>query len=225
MKKLLTLFAWTLALNFLALVGGVAYLFNSHKLDHDKVKQIKELVFAPPPAATQPTDAKSDARDPATQPTLRLEEMLAKVSGRSAAEQVEFIQHTFDSQSRILDRRVEDLQDQRRTLEQAKARLDKDREKLAADQKALADAQQAQAKLNTDQGFQDTLNLYNTMPPRQVKTVFMSMTDDTMLQYLRAMEPRISAKILKEFKSPEETQRVNQVLEKMRQAQASTGNP
>jgi hypothetical protein len=222
MKKLLTVIAWTLALNFLAALGGIAWLYSTKKLDRDKVHQIKDLVFAP---ATQPAPGiKSDARDATTQPTLRLEEMMAKVSGRSASEQVEFMQNTFNTHMALLDRRFQDLQNQRKTIDQAKAQVDKDRQKLLADQKQLATAQQDQAKLLTDQGFQDTLNLYNSMPPRQVKTIFMSMNDDTMIKYLRAMEPRIATKIIKEFKTADETDRVGKVMEKMRQAQAST-NP
>jgi hypothetical protein len=57
-----------------------------------------------------------------------------------------------------------------------------------------------------------------------VKTIFMSLTDDTMIQYLRAMEPRTATKITKEFKSPEELARIGLVMEKMRQTQASAGN-
>jgi hypothetical protein len=222
MKKLLTVIAWTLALNFLAAVGGIAWLYSTKRLDRDKVHQIKDLVFAP---ATQPAaEIKSDARDATTQPTLRLEEMMAKVSGRSASEQVEFMQSAFDSQRLLLDRRYQDLQNQRKTLEQVKSQIDKNREKLLADQKALATAQEEQAKLLTDKGFQDTLNLYTSMPPKQAKSVFMTMTDDTMIQYLRVMEPRTATKIVKEFKTPAETERIAKVMEKMRQAQAST-NP
>jgi hypothetical protein len=222
MKKLLTVIAWTLALNFLAAVGGIVWLYRTHKLDHDKVHQIKELVFAP---ATQPAAPAPETRDPSTQPTLRLEQMMANVSGRSASEQLKFMQTSFDTQMTILDRRFQDLSDQRKTLEQARARLDQDREKLTAEQKRLTDAEQAQAKLQTDKGFQETLELYSTMPAKQVKTIFMSLNDDTMIQYLRAMEPRVATKIIKEFKSAEENQRVAKVLEKMRQAQASTASP
>jgi len=135
------------------------------------------------------------------------------------------MQTSFDTQMTILDRRFQDLSDQRKTLEQARTQLDKDREKLLAEQKQLTTAEQAQAKLQTDKGFQETLELYSTMPAKQVKTIFMSLTDDTMIQYLRAMEPRVATKIIKEFKSPEENERVGKVMEKMRQAQASTAAP
>src|SRR5260221_13348352 len=122
----------------------------------------------------------------------------------------------------ILDRRFQDLQNQRRTLDQAKEAANKDREKFIAEQKKLAAAQQAQEKLLTDQGFQATLDIYNTMAAKQVKSIFMTMSDETMIQYLRAMEPRTVTKIAKEFKSPEEMDRVAKVMEKMRQLQAST---
>jgi hypothetical protein len=219
MKKLLNVIAWTLALNFLAAVGGIGWLYNAHKLDHEKVQQIKELVFAP---ATQPAAPVVETRDPSTQPTLRLEQMMAQVSGRSASEQIQFMQNSFDTQSTLLDRRFQDLANQRKTLEQARLQFDKERAKLRAEETKLATAEQAQAKLLTDKGFQDTLTLYNSMPAKQVKTVFMSLNDDTMIQYLRAMEPRVATKVIKEFKSAEENERIGKVLEKMRQAQAST---
>jgi len=221
MKKFFSVIAWTLALNFLAAVGGIVWLYKSGKLDREKVHQIKELVFAP---ATQPVEEQPEPRDPTTQPTLKLEEMLAKVSGRSASEQVEFMQKTFEAERMILDRRLEDLRNQRRTLEEAKRQADKEREKLVADQKKLAAAQQEQAKLVSDKGFQDTLGLYTTMPPRQVKTIFMTMSDETMVQYLRAMEPRTASKIMKEFKTADEEARIAKVMEKMREPQAAS-NP
>lgn len=219
MKKLLSVFAWTLALNFLALIGGVAILYRAGNLNRDKVQQIKELVFAP---ATQPTEEKAATpRDPATQPTLKLEEMLAKVSGRSASEQVEFMQRTFDAQMAVLDRRFQELQSQRKTVEDARAQIDQERKVLGAGQQQLAAAQQQEKKLAEDKGFQDTLALYTSMPAKQVKSIFMGLDDDTMIQYLRAMEPRTATKITKEFKTPDELARIGKVMEKMRQTQAS----
>ena len=160
-------------------------------------------------------------RDPATQPTLKLEEMLAKVSGRSASEQVEFMQRTFDAQMAVLDRRFQELQSQRKTVEDAQAQIDQERKALGAGQKKLAAAQQQEKKLAEDKGFQDTLALYTSMPAKQVKSIFMGLDDDTMIQYLRAMEPRTATKITKEFKTPDELARIGKVMEKMRQTQAS----
>jgi hypothetical protein len=60
------------------------------------------------------------------------------------------------------------------------------------------------------------------MPGKQVKTIFMTLDDETIQQYLQTMQPRSAGRIIKEFKSPEETARIQKVLERMRLAEAST---
>jgi len=219
MKRLLTIIAFTLAANFLLAVGGVVYLYKSGRLTEDKIRSIRELVLHPatqPSAATQPTAAGAPGS------TAGLDQLLAKVAGRPAGEQVEFMQRTFDAQSAILDRKVQELERLKVTIASAQKQLDDDRRSLATDRAQLAGQQEQQAKLATDQGFQDTLNLYTTMPAKQVKTIFMTLDDDTIINYLRAMEPRTAAKITKEFKANDEMTKVGRVLEKMRQAAATT---
>src|SRR6266550_1067897 len=102
MKKLWSVLVLTLALNFVALAGGVTWLYQTHRLDRQKVMAIKDIIMPPTtaPATTEPAEDRA-----ATQPVLRLEELLASKVGRSTAEQVEFIQHTFDAQMAQLDRR------------------------------------------------------------------------------------------------------------------------
>jgi hypothetical protein len=221
MKKLIAVLVLTLALNFLAVAGGVGWLWQSKHLDHDKITAIKEILFPPP--ATQPTTQEvAQAPDATTQPTLRLEELLAKESGHSATEQVEFIQHTFDAQMVQLDRRQQELEDLKRQTDLAQDQLVRDRAALQADRAALVAQQQQQASLASDKGFQDSLNLYSALPSKQVKAIFAGMGDDEVMNYLRAMEPRSAAKIIKEFKTPEETVRIQQILERMRQAPPAT---
>src|SRR5438045_9724476 len=89
MKKLWNVLVLTLALNFLAVAGLAGWLVQSKKLDRTKAHAIKAILFPTELAApaTQPST------QPTTQPTLRLEELLAHASGRTAAEQVELIQH------------------------------------------------------------------------------------------------------------------------------------
>jgi hypothetical protein len=212
-KKLGGVITMTLALNFLAAAGGIAYLFQSGKLDRAKVLSIKELVFAPPPTAaatTQPTT------QPTTKPANSLEELLAKASGRTTGEQVEFIQRSFDAQMALLDRRQRELADLQRQVDLAKQQMERDRVALEKGRVELASQQQLATKLATDKGFQDSLLLYNTMPSKQVKTIFMTLDDATMRQYLQAMQPRVAARIIKEFKAPDEVTRIQKVMEAMR---------
>jgi hypothetical protein len=213
MKKLGGVIVLTLAINFLAAAGGIGYLFQSGKLDRAKVSTIKELVFAPPPVVaptTQPTT------QPTTKPVNSLEELLAKASGRTAGEQVEFIQRSFDAQMALLDRRQRELTDLQRQVDLAKQQMERDRVALEKGRTELTARQELAKKLETDKGFQDSLQLYNTMPGKQVKTIFMAMDDATMRQYLQSMQPRVAARIIKEFKSPDELTRIQKVMEAMR---------
>jgi hypothetical protein len=151
---------------------------------------------------------------------LKLEELLAQHAGRPVTEQVAFLQRAFDAQMAVLDRRQRELSDLQRQVELAKGQMNRDRAALDAQSQKLAQREQQEDKLARDKGFQDTLERYQVMPPKQVKELFMRLDDRTVVNYLQAMEPRAAAKILKEFKSPVELARAEQVLEMMRQSGA-----
>jgi flagellar motility protein MotE (MotC chaperone) len=232
-KNLATAVLMVISINFLALAGGAGWLFQSGHLNRDRVKAIREVMFPP---ATQPTTQPSEevaAVAPSSQ--TRLDELLARhIGSRSAAEQADYLQRTFDAQMGQLDQRQRQLEDLQRLVSAAQTQLQTDKTKLTADQQKLADNKDQAAKLAADQGFQDSLSLYNSMPAKQVKAVFLAMDDDAVVNYLRAMEPKSAAKILKEFKSPEETERVHKLMDRMREpvpvpttqpTQPATGSP
>ena len=214
MKKLWNVFVLTLAVNFLAVAAGVAYLYRAGRLDRTRFQAIRLILYPPPappvPAATRPA---APAR---VEPVLQLGELLAQKSGLSAAEQLEFIQQTFDARMAEMDRRQRELADLQRQVDMANTTLAKDRVALDAERKQLSDREQLAATLAADKGFQDSLKLYQSMPARQVKQLFMTIDDETVRRYLQAMEPRGATKIVREFKAPDEVQRIQRVLEKMR---------
>lgn len=216
MKKIFNLVILTLALNFVALAGGVGWMIKSGKLDKAKALEVKKMLFEPPADAVKVDTAAKP--DPTTQPSMRLDELLAKASGRSAIAQVEVIHQAFDAQVAQLDRRERELIDLQRQVDLAKQQLTIDRAKLTKDQQSLAASQQEQTKLASDKGFQDSLALYTTMQAAQVKKIFMTLDDDTVQRYLQAMEPKPATKIIKEFKTPDELIRIQKILEKMRLA-------
>ena len=219
MKRLFQVMVMLLAVNFLAMAGGVGWLYSGGRLDKQRLLAIKDVLFPPPPKPAGP--ATQPATQPVVAPLLKLEELLARSAGRPAAEQLDYIRRSFDAQMAQLERAHRELLQLQRQVELAQAQIVKDRSSLKTEQQALATQKQDAAKLATDQGFQDSLALYQTLPAKQVKSIFMSIDDDTVLRYLTAMEPRTSAKITKEFKSAQELERLKTILEKMRQAQAS----
>lgn len=221
MKKLLNILVLLLAVNFLALAGGVGWLAQSGRLDRARVEQIRQILFPPPPPAQ--TAELATQSGPATQPSTPLEMLLARYSGRTAGEQIEFIQRTFDTRMAQLDRRERELGDLQRQVELAKDQLTRDRAALDGERGQLAAREAEVTRLQGDEGFQSSLALYTSMPAKQVKSIFMALDDATLIDYLRAMQPRTAAKILREFKTVEEISRIERVLEKMRQAEVSTG--
>ncbi|HEX2972502.1 MAG TPA: hypothetical protein VHP11_09215 [Tepidisphaeraceae bacterium] len=222
MKKLWNVLILMLALNFLAAAGGVGWLYQRGAIDREKWKAIKAIMFPPAaaaPAATQPSEL------PTTRPMLKLEELLAKYAGHPPAEQLDYIRRAFDSQMAQLDRAYRGLVDLRQQVELAQQKLDRDRIALEEQRKQLQAREQEAQRLAVDKGFQDTLALYQSMPAKQVKSLFMTMDDDTLVQYLQAMDSRAAAKITKEFKTPQEIDRLKRIMDKLRQAQTPTTNP
>jgi hypothetical protein len=218
MKKLWNVFVITLAVNFLAVVVAVGYLYGDGRLDRRRIDGIKALLYPPPatqPAASQPVEEES------AEPVLKLGELLEQKSGLSTGEQLLFLQQTFDARMAELDRRQRELLDLQRQVDLANTTLARDRTALEAEKKQLADREQLAAKLAADKGFQDSLELYRTLPAKQVKQAFMTMEDETVRRYLQAMEPREAAKIVKEFKAPDERQRIQRVIDRMRDGGAA----
>lgn len=214
MKKLWDILMMMLAFNFLALAGGVGWMYQTGRLDHARVMAVKDVLFPKPVIAptTQPS-----AENVPPDGIKRLEELLAKNAGkRTAAEQVALIQQNFDATMYQLDQRERTVQDLERQVAAENQRLANDRAALDAERQALKAREQEANRLENDKGFQDTLALYNAMPSKQAKSVFMTLDDATVAQYLDAMEPRSAARIIKEFKTPDETERIKRILEKMR---------
>src|SRR5215212_5951525 len=134
MKRLWNVFVLTLAVNFVAVAGGVAYLYKDGRLDRQRVQAIRQILYpppAPPAAATQPAESTKN------EPVLRLGELLEQKSGLSTAEQLEFIQQTFDARMAELDRRQRELADLQRQVDMANSALAKDRTALDAGKKQL----------------------------------------------------------------------------------------
>ena len=218
MKRVWNVLVLTLAVNFVAVAAGVAYLYKDGRLDATRVEAIRQVLYpppAPPAATTQPVAGKT------AEPVLRLGELLEQKSGLTTGEQLEYIQHTFDARMAELDRRQRELADLQHQVDMANQSLARDRTALDAEKKKLAEREQLAATLAADKGFQDSLKLYQAMPAKQVKQVFLSMNDEMVSRYLQAMEPRGATKIVREFKTPDEQQRIQRVLDRMRGSGAS----
>jgi hypothetical protein len=216
MRKLAQVIVLTLAINFLVAAGAVGWLWYGGHLDRTKLQAIGQVLFPPPaPPATQPAAA------PATRPAIALEELLAQHAGRPASEQLRHIRASFDARMIELEQARTELLALKDQVARAQAQLAADRADLEQ-RRSDFDRRTAEAqRLAADKGFQDALAIYTTLPAEAVKTHFMTMDEDTIVQFLRAMEPRMSARIIREFKSKDELALMARVLQKMREPQAA----
>ncbi|HXE53035.1 MAG TPA: hypothetical protein VN541_08475 [Tepidisphaeraceae bacterium] len=221
MKRLWDVLVLTLALNFLVVAGATGWLYQGGRLDKSNIAKIKEVLFPPPPAQVAQTQP-AVSSDPTTQPTLSLEQLLSKHSGMTAGQQVDFVRQTFDERMALLERREHELADLKAQIDMAQSQLTAGREALEADRKKLTDEQELARKLSSDEGFQHSLNIYRTMPAARVKAIFANLSDDAIRQYLMALPERTAAKIIGEFKTPDETDRIKRILESMRKGDPTT---
>ena len=220
-QKLFGVVTGVLALNFLAVAGVIAYLVATHKLDQTKAHAIRDLLAGPATQpATQPSTRPATQPSPDDAPLLRLAPLLDRYARRPAAEQADLVHTALESQAATVERRFREMQDQRAQVEAAQAELAKKEAALAAHEKAFDDKVAEQGKLAGDENFQKALSLYQAMPAKQIKTYFAGMDDDTVVRFLRAMDERQAAGILKEFKTPVESKRALALMEKVRQAPA-----
>lgn len=220
MKKLWDVVVLMLAINFVALAGGVGWLYKAGRLDRERVGKVKEVLFPP---ATQPAAPTTQpVSDLASTSRQQLDALLAQHAGLPAGQQADLIRQTFDEQMAELDRRTRELADLKSQVDMANARLATDRAALEADRKRLTEDQAQAKKLASDQGFQNSLDLYSSMPAKQVKAIFMTLNDEAVLQYVQAMDAGTAGKIIKEFKTPDELDRVQRILERMRKGNPTT---
>jgi hypothetical protein len=221
MKKLWNALVLALAANFLLAAGAVAWLYQTGRLDRERVAAIRKIVLDHP----EPPEPKEEAAQPpaaTTRPSMSLEALLDKHTGKRAGEQVEVVQQAFDAQSVLLDRRRREVEDLASQVARQQEKLAEDRAALEAERRGLTDREAAARGAAGDKGFQDSLKMYSAMPARQVKGVFVSMPDEAVVRYLRALPPRTATKIVKEFKTPEETERIRKIMDRMQQGEPTT---
>jgi hypothetical protein len=220
MKKLFNVLVLVLALNFLAAAGGVAYLCSETHVNREKVLAIKAILFGAP--TTQSGAEINSPLEPTSQPTLRMDRLLAQAATRPAGEQVDFLQRKIDVQVLQLDERERELNDLESQVRMHRQQLQQDHDALAQEQAKQHQLEADAAKQKLDKGFAEALKLYTAMSSKQAKQIFMTLDDATVIRYLSAMSPADAAKIVKEFKTKPEVDRIQLVLEKMRQGGPAT---
>ncbi len=214
LRKLWAVLLVTLAMNFLALLIAAAMVAQRAQLDAEKVKQVKEVLF--PPESVEDSVIDDSATPPEPTPMEQLMVLLDAQSGKPAEDRVVDVSRALDERAVTLDRTRRELEDRGRQIDEAATRLAADRSRLEAEQSAWTSRTAAAEARASDEGFKQALSLLAQLPAKAVKDVFMGMPDAEVVPLVRSMEPRQAAKVLKEFKTPPEMERLREVLDEIR---------
>jgi flagellar motility protein MotE (MotC chaperone) len=198
MKALYNLLA-IVAIATLLIVGGlVGYLVVDGRLNSQSAELIAKVLRGEsivPAATTQP----AAASQPATQPSTT----------NSSFQAIEL-------QLAQIERERKEISDRFARLKDAELKLILDREAMLRQKHDFDQQVQVQQKTSEDEGFNKALTLYTQMPPKLAKEDFMKLDTDIVVRYLMNMKKQVSAKILKEFKTPAEQEKRQQILEQIR---------
>ena len=222
MKRIVNVIGMMLAVNLALAAGGVGWMVASGHLTRSRMAGVRQVLFPPP--ATRPAAATTRPMDmPApTDPTVRLAMLAARAAGRPGVDPTAAVQQVQDWSLADLDDRRRALLDLQQQVMLAQQQVDRDRQAVDRDRRQFAADRDRAAAAAADKGFQDSLAMVATLPPRQVKSLFATMPDDQVQRYLQAMDPAQATKVMKEFKLPADVQRLQRVLDRIRTAGPAT---
>jgi flagellar motility protein MotE (MotC chaperone) len=225
MKKLASLLLLLCILNLLAVAGLVGYLVATERLDKQKASAIVDLLRhkGTPDKfretlydILEPTPSTSTA--PASQPALAADTPSSDTTPGSAQDRINASHQALDQETLRLENQAQELRHRQELLVQLQADVTAKLKKIDDEKQAF---EKRVAQVNTqaaDDSFQKSLALYNELKSKQVKDLFMPMPPDEIAKFLTAMDPDRAAKIIGEFKTPDEARAIAIVLDRIRTA-------
>ncbi len=227
MKTLWNIISFMAVVHLLALLIFIGWLWQSQRLNRDRIQQVREMlaVTIPEAAAIVETEAQAQATVQAEQ----LEEANKHRWGFSSAEIINSyasIQAQELQAVRRVKSEVEALQFQ---LDQQTRAINARQSRLDARDEAWKEANAAEVARKSDEQFQKTVKLYESAKPKLAKARLLNLYEggdlEQVVAYLNAMNPRASKKILDEFKSDQENAMAAKLLEALRTFGLPPENP
>lgn len=187
-------------INLLAIVGLVAFLTSSGKLNAERIRQVSEIF----------RDDSESEEVAASQPAT--EEQGPEASQRRIARD--------EVQEELLRRRDQrtrkELRDQERLVRTLMLNLVSEQEAVESREQALAESQRKLKNQQEDKGFKTTLAQLSSIKAEQAKTLLKEMKEVDVVRYLSEMEIDVAKKIIEKCKEPEELEWIGRILEKIR---------
>lgn len=234
MKKIGSLISILCIINALMLAGFVGFLWGTGRLDKPKAQAIGDLLRQPGTPeglraklyaimTPSPTTQTRPATGSGPVALVSASGAGAPLPPAAAQERIDYVQKVLEEERLRLETEAqkqrqeqESLVAQAQKLDARKKELD-DRERVYQDSLTTADAKADAA------GFQKMMSIFSELKPKQIKDLLTTMPAAEVARYLTAMEPDQAAKVLAEFKSIDEKQLINVVLNKVRGVKDGSG--
>lgn len=209
-----------LLLHLLAAGAGVGWLILSGRVSTERIAEIKET-FQRPVAEEKARQEEQKEKAKQLQAEAERAERLSQLGEASTtADRLAEANQRNEILLRQLERTRSEIQALQQNLHLARQRLERQNEQVhAANERLEQRLAEIEQRFN-DEGFKKAVTLYESLPAEQVKAMFTSLMEDgrteQVVAYLEAMQPRIAAKVLKEFERGADVQRAVNLTERLR---------
>ncbi len=204
-KKIFFIVSMICIVAFLSLAGLVGVMMATGRLDAEAIDALTKILHGEP-LVEETVDVE----------TAEIKEEVALPAGDQVKLALAMDRKAEDMAGRLIEGRKEELAHQLRQLENLRQRIEGEREELKAEREAWAKEILAHRQKVESEAFKKQLKLYETMQAKQVKDVFLGMSEDLAASYLGAMNQRTAAKVISQFKSGAERTFLRNLLDRMR---------
>ncbi|MHC4991147.1 MAG: hypothetical protein ACYTGC_09220 [Planctomycetota bacterium] len=215
MRTLWNMLSFMAVVNLLALLMFGGWLWRSGRLDRERLLQVRDLLG--------PTIVEAEARVEQIALAASQQEAAAREAARRAdpplASDAHVRQISRDleqerlAHQHVLDARARAEQQLRELLD----RIEEGEARLRAQQDQWETRRTDGERQTADEQFARVVKQLETIPSKQAKGILLELirTDriDQAVRYLDAMSQRKAAKVISEFKTPEETRLATELLE------------
>lgn len=218
MRMIWSAFSFLAVVHLLALLMFVAWLWSSNRLNAERVQELRALL-APTieEAQAMAAEREAEAAEEREQWEAEVRRLRPPVSSEVQLRQISRVE---ELELRSLNRIESERKMLREQFETAMSQLE-DRERALEQQRQdWQDTIAEEAARRADEQFAQTVQQYESIPPKQGKGMIVQLVNEGEMKqavaYLDAMNPRAASKILREFKVGAEIELATRLLEELR---------
>ncbi|MCK4871290.1 MAG: hypothetical protein KAS72_01050 [Phycisphaerales bacterium] len=217
LKPLVTIISVMAVINLLAMLLSVGWLWQSDRLNADRIDVIREL-FAETTTAEQQRLDEEQAEADATQARTEAEAIANRLP-MTAEAQLAHMQVASELDQLNIQHMKGDAEVLQRALDNKLRELEREREALSEKVQAFEEMVTRTREIQESEQFEKTLAIYQGLEPKEVKSIWKTMIGrgeiDVVVSFLNAMQTRKATAVISEIQKDDPTL-AEQLLERLR---------